>query len=330
MDVVRTLQERARARRRRVVMPEPGDERVLRAAHQATRERTAQILLLGETNAIKQRARELGLSLDGIELVDPATDQHRARYVDRLVEIRKSRGLTRDEAAKLMAQPLYYASMMVQEGQADAEVAGAAHSTAEVLRPALQIIRTEPGVSKVSGAFILVSPNRALGEKGVALFADCAVNPELTAKELAEIAISSARTMKRLLDILPRVAMLSFSTKGSAEHALVDKVRQATELVRQMDPTLPVDGELQADAALIASVGAKKAPGSTVAGHANVLIFPSLDAANIGYKLVQRYGGCEAIGPVLQGLAKPVNDLSRGATVADIVGTIAVAAVQAI
>lgn len=330
MDVVRTLQDRARSRRRRVVLPEPLDERILRAAHQAHRERVAQILLLGDGNAIKKRARELGLSLDGLEIVDPATDPARSGYVDKLLELRKSRGLERGEAEKLMANPLYYASMMVEQGAADAEVAGVAYATADVLRPALQIIRTEKGISKVSGAFVMVSPNRALGKNGVALFADCAVNPELNAQELAEVAISSARTMRRLLEIEPRVALLSFSTKGSASHPLVDKVAQAVEIARKLDPKLSIDGELQADAALIASVGAKKAPGSGVAGSANVLIFPSLDAGNIGYKLVQRYGGCEAIGPVLQGMAKPVNDLSRGATIADIVGTIAVAAVSAI
>lgn len=330
MNVVRVLQDRARSRRRRVVLPEPLDERILRAAHQATRERVAQILLLGDLTKIKARARELGLSLDGMEVVDPAADGARGAYVDKLLELRKSRGLTRPEAENLLANPLYYASMMVEMGAADAEVAGAAHSTADVLRPALQIVRTEKGISKVSGGFIMVSPNRKLGKDGVALFADCAVNPELDAQGLAEIAISSARTLKRLLDIEPRVALLSFSTKGSASHASVEKVAQAVDLARKLDPSLPVDGELQADAALIASVGQKKAPGSAVAGNANVLIFPSLDAGNIGYKLVQRYGGCEAIGPILQGMAKPVNDLSRGATVEDIVGTIAVAAIQAI
>jgi phosphate acetyltransferase len=330
LDVIRQIKEKAKSRRRRIVLPEPTDERVLRAAHQVTREGFAQCLLLGDPGAIKQRARELGLALDGMELVDPASDVNHARYVDRLVEIRRSKGLTKDQAVKLLADPLYYAVMMVQEGTADAEVAGAVNSTADVLRPALQIIKTEPGVSKVSGAFLMVSPNKSLGTNGVALFADCAVNPWLEPKELAEVAISSAKTLRRLLGLEPKVAMLSFSTKGSAVHAQSERMVAATRMVRELEPSLPVDGELQADAALIPSVGTKKAPGSPVAGQANVLIFPSLDAGNLGYKLVQRYGGCEAIGPILQGLAKPVNDLSRGATIADIVGTIAVAAATAI
>lgn len=329
MDVIRTIKDKARARRRRVVLPEPTEERVLRAARQTTDEGFAQCLLLGEADAIKKKARECGLSLDGMDLVDLRSDPARNSYVDRFVEVRKGRGMTRSQAEKTLEDPLYYAVMMVDAQVADAEVAGATRSTPEVLRPALQVLRTEKGISKVSGAFLMVSPNKSLGSDGVAIFADCAVNPWLTPHELAEVAISSARTLRRLLGIEPRVAMLSFSTKGSAQHEHVDRIVEATQIAREMEPSLKIDGELQVDAALVESVGAKKAPGSAVAGKANVLIFPSLDAGNTGYKLAQRYGDCEAIGPILQGIARPVNDLSRGATVADIVGTIAVAAVQA-
>jgi phosphate acetyltransferase len=328
VDVVRTLQQKARARRRRVVLPEALEERILRAARQVTDGGFAHCILLGDPAAIRKRARDLGLSLDGMDFVDPRTDPARPGYADRLFEIRKARGLSRAEAEKLLDDPLYYGVMMVDRGAADAEVAGTVHSTADVLRPALQVIKTEKGISKVSGAFVMVSRDRSLGTRGVTLFADCAVNPWLEARELAEVAISSARTMRRLLEIEPRVAMLSFSTRGSASHELVDRVAKATALAREMEPTLAIDGELQADAALVESVGARKAPGSTVAGRANVLIFPSLDAGNIGYKLAQRYGACEAVGPVLQGLARPINDLSRGASVADVVGTICIAAVQ--
>ncbi|MBI2945306.1 MAG: phosphate acetyltransferase [Candidatus Wallbacteria bacterium] len=329
MGVMEAIKEKARAAKRRVALPEGTEERILKAAQAAVAERLVTPILLGDENAIRGRASELGVALAGIEIHDMARSPVREKLAAKLSELRRDKGVDIARAQRLLDDKNCYGVMLVKDGHADAMVSGCTCPTADVLRPALQILKTEPGVSRVSGAFVMVSERKELGDDGITLFADCAVNPVLTPRELAEVAISSARTLKRLLGLEPRVAMLSFSTKGSASHDVVEKVIEATRLAREIDPGLIIDGELQADAALIAAVGAKKAPGSPVAGRANVLVFPSLDAGNIGYKIAQRFGGCEAIGPILQGLNAAVNDLSRGATVADIVGTIAVAAVQA-
>ena len=238
--------------------------------------------------------------------------------------------MTPEQATSLVEDPLYLACLMIKNGDADGEIAGAQNTTGDVLRPALQIIKTSPGVKVVSGAFIMFTQTPQYGEEGVLLFADCAVMPNPTAEELASIAVASAQTMKSLVGVEPRIAMLSFSTKGSAEHEMIDKVREATQIAKKSDPSLMIDGELQADAALVPAVGASKAPGSAIAGKANVLVFPTLEAGNIGYKLVQRLGKAEAVGPVLQGMAAPVNDLSRGCSVDDIYKMVAIAANQAI
>ncbi len=246
-----------------------------------------------------------------------------------MVELRRKKGLTREEASKLVENPLYLSTLMIKNGDADGEIAGAMNSTGDVLRPAFQFVKTMPGISIVSGAFIMILSDKEFGTDGVLVFADCAVNPDPDEKQLAEIAIASSHTAKSIAGIDPRIAMLCFSTKGSASHAMVDKVVNATRIVKEMDPSLKVDGELQADAALIEAVGKKKAPGSSIAGTANVLIFPDLNSGNIAYKLVQRMAHAEAIGPILQGLAAPINDLSRGCSVSDIVNMIAVASNQA-
>jgi phosphate acetyltransferase len=246
-----------------------------------------------------------------------------------MVELGKHKGLTRDDAAVQVENPLYLATIMIKNGDADGEIAGAMNATGDVLRPAFQFVKTMPGISIVSGAFIMILPDKKFGDEGILIFADCAVHPDPDAKQLAEIAVATSHTAKNIAGIIPRIAMLCFSTKGSASHEMVDKVVNATKLVKEMDPTLQVDGELKADAALIESIGQKKAPGSSIAGKANVLIFPDLNAGNISYKLVQRLANAEAIGPILQGLAAPINDLSRGCSVSDIVNMIAIASNQA-
>ena len=331
MHLVDQIKEKAKKNLQTVVLPESYDERMLFAAQKITEQGLANIIILGNPDEVKAAATAKGVNLTGVEVLEPAKSPKLDAYVDELVELRKSKGLTKGEAHKLLTAPdnLYYAGMMVRMGDAGGEVAGATGTTGNVLKAAFQTVGTAPGIKTVSSFFLMVTKNPDFGENGIILFADCAVNPNPDAQALAEIAVATARNCVSFLDVPARVAMLSFSTKGSAAHADVDKVLKALEIAKGIDPNLQIDGELQADAALLPKVGEKKAPGSSVAGKANVLIFPDLDAGNIAYKLVERVAGAEAIGPVIQGLAKPVNDLSRGCSVDDIVNVTAITAVQA-
>ena len=331
MSLLEQMKERASANPRRIVLPEGTELRTLKAADITLREKTAKLILIGNRDRIIQLATENGLNhIEEATIVDPETDPKMEHYTTLLYEMRKMKGMTPEEAAQLARNPLYLGCLLIKNGDADGELAGAQNTTGDVLRPAFQIVKTKPGISVVSGAFLMFTPTPQYGENGLLVFADCAVNPNPSAKELAEIALSTAETAKAIAGFEPRVAMLSFSSKGSAKHELVDKVTEATRLAQEMNPTLMIDGELQADAALVASVGASKAPGSPVAGQANVLVFPDLQSGNIGYKLVERFSGTQAVGPVLQGMAAPINDLSRGCSVEDIVNMIAITANQAI
>jgi len=330
MDILNQIKARAAENKKRIVLPEGTEERTLRAADVIIEENLADIILLGNPEEIEQECRRLVLkNLSKARIIDPVSHPKKDEYIDLLVELRKKKGMTREEASKLVENPLYLAVLMIKNGDADGEVAGADNATGDVLRPAFQIVKTKPGISVVSGAFIMILKDNEFGEDGIMVFADGAVHPDPTAEELAEIAVATGQTTRDLLGFEPRVAMLSFSTKGSAKHDMVDKVVKATELAKQKDPTLHIDGELQVDAALIPEIGRKKAPDSNIAGKANVFIFPSLETGNIAYKLVQRLAHAEAVGPVLQGMAAPINDLSRGCSVSDIVNLVAITATQA-
>jgi len=327
---MKAIRENAQKADRCIVLPEGTEERTLKAADFILKEKLARLILLGSKSEIEQKAIEFRLQhVLKTTIIDPANNPDQAKYAKLLFEIRKSKGMTYEEALHLVTDPLYLATLLIKNGEADGEVAGAMNSTGNVLRPAFQIVKTLPGISVVSGAFLMIFKDNPFVPGNILVFADCAVHPDPTAAELAEIAISTAYTAQNIAGIEPRVAMLSFSTKGSAKHALCDKVTEATRLVREKAPWLPVDGELQADAALVESVGMHKAPGSEITGKANVLVFPGLESGNIAYKLVQRLAGAEAIGPVLQGMAAPINDLSRGCSVSDIVNLVAITANQA-
>lgn len=330
MKLLQEIKERARGYQKRIVLPEGTEERTLKAAAILAGENIAIPILLGDPDEIRAAAAKADVCLpDHIEIIDPVRHSRKEVYADLLFNLRKHKGLTMEEALKLAEDPLYLGVLMIKNGDADGEVAGARNATGDVLRPAFQIVKTLPGISVVSGAFIMILPDTAFGDNGIIVFADCAVHPWPTERELAEIAVATAATARDIANLEPRVAMLSFSTKGSAKHELVDRVVKATEIARQMAPGLSIDGELQADAAIIEAIGRSKAPGSSVAGHANVLVFPSLETGNIAYKLVQRMAHAEAVGPVLQGMAAPINDLSRGCSVEDIVNLSAITANQA-
>lgn len=330
MELLDRIKENARKHNMRIVLPEGYEERTIKAADQAIEEGLARIILIGDPDEIKAHAARLGLkNISKAEIVNPKSHDKKQNYIDKMLELRKSKGLTIEEASKLIEDPLYLGVLMIKCGDADGEVSGADHATGDVLRPAFQYVKTAPGISVVSGAFIMILPDKSFGDNGVMVFADGAVHPNPTDKELAEIAVASARTAKAIAGIEPRVALLSFSTKGSAKNEMVDKVINATRIAKEMAPEFQIDGELQADAAIVEAVGKSKAPGSPIAGKANVLVFPDLNTGNIAYKLVQRLAHAEAVGPVLQGMAAPINDLSRGCSVSDIVSLIAITSNQA-
>ena len=330
MGFVDLLKERAKKSIKTIVLPETEDMRTIEATDKILKEGVAKIILIGNEEEINKKAAEGGFDISGATIVDPETSDRTQAYIDKFVELRAKKGMTPEKAKEILhTQYPYYGVMMVKMGDADGMVSGACHSTADTLRPCLQIIKTKPGCKLVSAFFLMIVPNCEYGEDGVFVFGDCGLNQDPNPEELAAIAASSAESFEQLTGKKAKVAMLSHSTKGSAKHILVDKVVEATKIAHEQYPGLCIDGELQLDAALVPAVAKSKAPGSEVAGKANVLIFPNLDAGNIGYKLVQRLAKAEAYGPMLQGIAKPVNDLSRGCSWQDIVGVVALTAVQA-
>lgn len=330
MSFIDTIKEKAKSDKKTIVLPETTDKRTLIAAANILKEGIANIVMIGDAEKISDGANWLEIELDGVNIINPLTSEKTEEYAQLLYEVRKNKGMTLEVARQtLLSDPLTFGVMMVKANDADGMVAGACHATADTLRPALQILKTAPGVKLVSGFFLMCSDKKDMGEDGVFIFADCGLNQDPNPEELAAIADSSAKSFKLLVGAKPVIAMLSHSTKGSAKHPLVDKMVEATRIAKEQYPSLAIDGELQADAAIVPSVAKTKAPGSPVAGSANVLVFPNLDCGNIAYKLVQRLGGVEAYGPMLQGISKPVNDLSRGCSWEDIVGVVALTAVQA-
>ena len=331
MDLLQQIVARAKANKQRIVLPEASEERTLRAADRVLADELADIILIGNPDEIHSNAAKWGLkNIDKATIVDPLNNPKGEEYAQLLCELRKSKGMTIEQARELVKNPLYLGCMIIKTNGADGQISGALSTTGETLRPALQIIKCSPGITCVSGAMLLITKQPQFGENGIVVMGDVAVTPMPDANQLAQIAVCTAQTAKSVAGFAePRVAMLSFSTKGSAKHEVVDKVVEATKLAHEMAPELKIDGELQADAALVPSVGEKKAPGSDIAGKANVLVAPNLEVGNIGYKLVQRLGDAIAIGPILQGIARPVNDLSRGCSVDDIYYMVAITACQA-
>ena len=327
MAIIDKIKATAKADIKHIVLPEGEEIRNVQAAVMIRDQGLAKLTLLGNPAKVKEVAA--GADLTGIDIIDPADSDKAPLYAATLYDLRKAKGMTEEEAAKKVADPMYYGIMMVKLGDADGLVSGAIHSTGDMLRPALQVIKSKPGMKTVSSCFLMECPDKSFGDNGVMIFSDCGVNIDPDAEQLANIALGAADSARSLAGMEPRVAMLSFSTKGSAKHDNVTKVQEATRIAKEMAPDLALDGELQLDAALVEKVGQLKAPGSKVAGHANTLVFPDLDAGNIGYKLVQRLAHAEAYGPILQGIAKPCNDLSRGCSAEDIVATVAITAVQA-
>lgn len=331
MDLISEIVARAKANPQRIVLPEGTEERTLRAADQVLADSIAKLTLIGNPTEINRLAAQWELTnISKATIIDPENHAKKEEYAELLCELRKKKGMTMEEARKLVLDPLYLGCLIVKSGDADGQLAGASNTTGDVLRPALQIIKTSPGISTVSGAMLLITKHQEFGKNGVLVVADVAVTPVPTAEQLAQIAVCAAHTTTAVVGIEdPKVAMLSFSTKGSAKHEVVDKVIEATRLAQEMAPELKIDGEMQTDAALIPSVGERKAPGSAVAGHADVLVFPSLEVGNIAYKLAERLGDVDAVGPILQGMSQPVNDLSRGCSIEDIYKMIAITSNQA-
>lgn len=330
MELVEQLITRAKANRQRIVLPEGTEERTLKAANQILTDEVADLILIGNPAEIAEKAMQWGLgNISKATIINPENHPRQEEYAQLLFQLRQKKGMTIEQARELVKNPLYLGCLIIKNGDADGQLAGARNTTGDVLRPALQIIKTSPGITCVSGAMLLLTHAPECGDNGVLVMGDVAVTPVPDANQLAQIAVCTARTAQAVAGITPRVAMLSFSTKGSAKHEVVDKVVEAFNIAKEMDPNLLIDGELQADAALVPSVGQSKSPGSPIAGKANVLVVPSLEVGNIGYKLVQRLGHATAVGPILQGIARPVNDLSRGCSVDDIYYMVAITSCQA-
>ena len=330
MSLIDNIIARAKSNRQRIVLPESLEERTITAADKALADEIADIILIGDRGEILALAYRLGLKNIGkATIIDPKTSEKTEEYAQLLFQLRQKKGMTIEKAHELVMDPLYFGCLIIKSGDADGQISGALSTTGETLRPALQIIKCAPGITCVSGAMLMITQTPEFGDNGVLVMGDVAVTPMPDANQLAQIAVCTAQTAKSVAGLDPKVAMLSFSTKGSAKHEVVDKVIEATRLAKEMDPELKIDGELQADAALVPSVGKKKAPGSEIAGEANVLVVPCLEVGNIAYKLVQRLGRADAIGPILQGIARPVNDLSRGCSVDDIYKMVAITACQA-